>query len=221
MRAILMHEREGDEAAARVPASVELDLDEIRRRLAAAAPAAETLAGDLGAAGAGAALTPASVLVPIVAHSESLTVLFTRRTAHLRAHSGQVSFPGGRVEPQDAGPAETALRETQEEIGLARERIELIGMLPEYHTRTGYRITPVVGVIAPPFTLQADAQEVDAVFEVPLSFLLDPRNHQRHTRAFQGRMISYFAMPYGEHYIWGATAAMLVNLYRQLVHAEG
>jgi len=215
MRAILTHERRGPAA------SVELDLVEIRRRLGAAAPAAEALAGDLGAAGEGVALTPASVLVPIVAHSEALTVLFTRRTAHLRTHSGQVSFPGGRVEPQDAGPAQTALRETQEEIGLAPERIELIGMLPEYHTRTGYRITPVVGVVAPPFTLRADAQEVDAVFEVPLSFLLDPRNHQRHSRAFQGRMISYFAMPYGEHYIWGATAAMLVNLYRQLVHAEG
>ena len=161
------------------------------------------------------------MLVPIVAHRESLTVLFTRRTAHLRAHSGQISFPGGRVEPQDLDARETALRETQEEIGLARERIELIGTLSEYHTRTGYRITPVVGVVAPPFTLQADPQEVDAVFEVPLTFLLDPRNHQRHTRAFQGRMISYFAMPYGEHYIWGATAAMLVNLYRQLVHAEG
>jgi 8-oxo-dGTP pyrophosphatase MutT (NUDIX family) len=215
MRATLTHERPG---ASR---SIEIDLDEIRRRLGAAAPAAEALAGDLGAAGERAELTPASVLVPIVAHSETLTVLFTRRTAHLRAHSGQISFPGGRVEPQDVDPAETALRETQEEIGLARERIELIGTLPEYHTRTGYRITPVVGVVAPPFTLQADPQEVDAVFEVPLSFLLDPRNHQRHTRAFQGRMISYFAMPYGEHYIWGATAAMLVNLYRQLVHAEG
>jgi len=216
MRATLTHAHP-DTAAA----SVELDLDEIRRRLAAAAPAAEALAGDLGAAGERAALTPASVLVPIVAHRESLTVLFTRRTAHLRAHSGQISFPGGRVEPQDLDARETALRETQEEIGLARERIELIGTLSEYHTRTGYRITPVVGVVAPPFTLQADPQEVDAVFEVPLTFLLDPRNHQRHTRAFQGRMISYFAMPYGEHYIWGATAAMLVNLYRQLVHAEG
>ena len=147
-------------------------------------------------------------------------MLFTRRTAHLRAHSGQISFPGGRVEPQDAGPAQTALRETQEEVGIAPEQIQLIGTLPEYHTRTGYRISPMVGVISPPFTIQADAQEVDAVFEVPLSFLLDPRNHQRHQRAFQGRMISYFAMPYGEHYIWGATAAMLVNLYRQLVFAE-
>jgi 8-oxo-dGTP pyrophosphatase MutT (NUDIX family) len=214
MRATLTRER--PEAAA---ASIELDLDEIRRRLAAA-PAAQALAGDLGASGERGALMPASVLVPIVARSETLTVLFTRRTAHLRAHSGQISFPGGRVEPQDVGPIETALRETQEEIGLARERIELIGMLPEYHTRTGYRITPVIGVVAPPFVLEADPQEVDAVFEVPLSFLLDPRNHQRHTRAFEGRMISYFAMPYGEHYIWGATAAMLVNLYRQLVYAE-
>lgn len=215
MRATLTRERSEPTAA-----SIELDLDEIRRRLAAAAPAAQALAGDLGTSGERSALMPASVLVPIVARSESLTVLFTRRTAHLRAHSGQISFPGGRVEPQDVGPIETALRETQEEIGLARERIELIGTLPEYHTRTGYRITPVVGLVAPPFVLEADPQEVDAVFEVPLSFLLDPRNHQRHTRAFEGRMISYFAMPYGEHYIWGATAAMLVNLYRQLVYAE-
>jgi 8-oxo-dGTP pyrophosphatase MutT (NUDIX family) len=215
MRATLTQERAGD-----APAAVELDLDEIRRRLAAAAPAAEALAGDLGASAERGALTPASVLVPIIAHREWLTVLFTRRTAHLRAHSGQVSFPGGRVEPQDASPAQTALRETREEIGIAADQIELIGTLREYHTRTGYRITPVVGVIAPPFTLRADTQEVDTVFEVPLSFLLDPRNHQRHTRAFQGRMISYYAMPYREHYIWGATAAMLVNLYRQLIFAE-
>jgi len=215
MRAILTHQRAGEP-----PASVDLDLDEIRRRLGAAAPAAQALAGDLGASGERSALTPASVLVPIIAHRESLTVLFTRRTAHLRAHSGQISFPGGRVEPQDAGPAQTALRETQEEVGIAPDQIQLIGTLPEYHTRTGYRISPMVGVISPPFTIQADAQEVDAVFEVPLSFLLDPRNHQRHRRAFQGRMISYFAMPYGEHYIWGATAAMLVNLYRQLAFAE-
>jgi len=218
MRATLIHD-----GAAEPTAGIELDLDEIRRRLTAApaSAAARALAGDLGAAAERAALTPASVLVPIVAREESLTVLLTRRTAHLRAHSGQISFPGGRVEPQDAGPAATALRETQEEIGLTPDRIELIGTLSEYHTRTGYRITPIVGVVAPPFSLQADAQEVDAVFEVPLSFLLDPRNHQRHEREFEGRMVSYFAMPYGEHYIWGATAAMLVNLYRQLVAADG
>lgn len=218
MRATLIHDGVAEPAAA-----VELDLDAIRRRLAAPPGAVEAraLAGDLGAAAERTALTPASVLVPIIARSESLTVLLTRRTEHLRTHSGQVSFPGGRVEPQDAGPEATALRETQEEIGLAPDRIELIGTLSEYHTRTGYRITPVVGVVAPPFTLQADAQEVDAVFEVPLSFLLDPRNHQRHWREFEGRRVSYFAMPYGEHYIWGATAAMLVNLYRQLVAADG
>ncbi len=218
MRATLIHDGEAEPTA-----TVELDLAEIRRRLAAAprSLAASALAGDLGAAAERAALIPASVLVPIVARRESLTVLFTRRTAHLRAHSGQISFPGGRVEPQDSGPAATALRETQEEIGLAPDRIELIGTLSEYHTRTGYRITPIVGVVAPPFSLQADAQEVDAVFEVPLSFLLDPRNHQRHEREFEGRMVSYFAMPYGEHYIWGATAAMLVNFYRQLIAADG
>jgi 8-oxo-dGTP pyrophosphatase MutT (NUDIX family) len=218
MRATLIHD-----GAAEPTATVELDLDEIRRRLTAApaSAAARALAGDLGVVAERTTLTPASVLVPIVAREESLTVLLTRRTAHLRSHSGQISFPGGRVEPQDAGPEATALRETQEEIGLPPDRIELIGTLSEYHTRTGYRITPIVGVVAPPFSLQADAQEVDAIFEVPLSFLLDPRNHQRHEREFEGRMVSYFAMPYGDHYIWGATAAMLVNLYRQLVAADG
>jgi len=213
MRATLI--RRGAQAG-----TLELDLAGIRRRLAAATPAAQALAGDPGTGGEAGALTPASVLVPIVAREESLTVLFTRRTEHLRAHSGQISFPGGRVEPGDPGPTATALRETQEEIGLAPERIEVIGTLPEYRTRTGYRVTPVVGVVAPPFTLQADAREVDAVFEVPLSFLLDPRNHQRHAREFQGRMISYYAMPWREHYIWGATAAMLVNLYLRLASPE-
>jgi len=160
------------------------------------------------------------VLVPIIAHPSGLTVLFTQRTAHLKAHSGQVSFPGGRAEPSDRSAEETALRESEEEIGLPRERVEVLARLPEYFTRTGFRVTPVVGVVQPPLGLAPDPREVEAVFEVPLAFLLDVRNHQRHTREFQGQTVGYYAMPYrtseGERYIWGATAGMLVNLVRAL-----
>ena len=122
------------------------------------------------------------MLVPIVAHGAGLTVLFTQRTAQLRAHSGQVSFPGGRAEPQDATPELTALRETEEEIGLRAERVEIVARLPDYLTRTGFRVTPVVGVLTPPLELAPDPREVEEIFEVPLAFLLDPRNHQRQTR---------------------------------------
>ena len=160
-------------------------------------------------------MTAASVLVPIVTRDE-LTVLFTQRTAHLRAHSGQVSFPGGRAEPEDPTPEFTALRETHEEIGLAPERVEVLARMPEYLTRTGFRVTPVVGVVVPPFDLVPDRREVDAVFEVPLAFLLDPANHRRETRELAGRTVGYWVMQYGERRIWGATAGMLVNLYRML-----
>jgi len=168
----------------------------------------------------GAALTPASVLMPIVERADELMMLFTRRTAHLRSHSGQISFPGGRAEPADPSPESTALRETQEEIGLAPERVRLLGRLADYSTRTGYRITPVVGAVATPFELRPDAGEVDEVFEVPLSFLLDPRNHQRHSRVFQGETRWFYAIPYRDYYIWGATAGMLVNLYRHLCYLD-
>jgi len=158
--------------------------------------------------------------VPIIAHPGRLTVLFTQRTAHLKAHSGQVSFPGGRAEPGDASPEETALRESEEEIGLARRRVEVLARLPEYFTRTGFRVTPVVGLVQPPLELAPDPGEVESVFEVPLAFLLDARNHQRHTRELQGRSVGFYAMPYrsaeGERYIWGATAGMIVNLYQVL-----
>jgi 8-oxo-dGTP pyrophosphatase MutT (NUDIX family) len=166
------------------------------------------------------AATAASVLVPIVAHPEGLTVLFTQRTTHLKAHSGQVSFPGGRAEPGDASAEFTALRESQEEIGLPPERVEILARLSDYHTRTGYRVTPIVGLLTPPLELVPDPREVAEVFEVPLSFLLDPRNHHRRTREFNGRTVGFYEMPYpskeGERYIWGATAGMLVNLYRHL-----
>ena len=196
----------------------ELDLAQLRARLRAAPRS--SVAGDQGAEADRPELRPASVLVPIVARPGEMTMLFTRRTEQLRSHSGQISFPGGRAEPDDASPEATALRETQEEIGLEPERVELIGRLSEYRTRTGYRITPVVGVLAPPLELHPDAQEVDEVFEVPLAFLLDPRNHQRHSRTYQGEVRSFFAIPYRDYYIWGATAGMLVNLHRQLAGRE-
>jgi 8-oxo-dGTP pyrophosphatase MutT (NUDIX family) len=143
-------------------------------------------------------------------------VLFTQRTAHLKAHSGQVSFPGGRAEPGDASPEETALRESEEEIGLPRSRVEVLARLPEYFTRTGFRVTPVIGLIVPPFELVPDPREVESIFEVPLAFLLDARNHKRQTREHQGQTVGYYEMPYGGRHIWGATAGMVVNLYRVL-----
>jgi 8-oxo-dGTP pyrophosphatase MutT (NUDIX family) len=158
--------------------------------------------------------------MPVLEREHELTMLFTRRTAQLRSHSGQISFPGGRAEPADPTPEFTALRETQEEIGLAPERVRVLGRLGDYSTRTGFRITPVVGAVAEPFELRPDAGEVDEVFEVPLSFLLDPRNHQRHSREFQGEMRWFYAIPYRDYYIWGATAGILVNLYRHLCYLE-
>ncbi|MFZ5557850.1 MAG: CoA pyrophosphatase [Pseudomonadota bacterium] len=163
-----------------------------------------------------AGFTPAAVLVPLVQRSRGLQVLLTQRTAHLNDHAGQVSFPGGRVDPGDASREATALREAEEEIGLPRERIEVLGCLPEYHTVTGFSVTPVVGYVEPPFDLRLDAFEVADVFEVPLAFLMDPANHQRHAFVYQGRRRSYYAMPYEGRFIWGATAAMLLNLRRAL-----
>jgi len=192
----------------------DFDLAGLRERLKRSRPA-PAVYGDDGV-GRESAATVAAVLVPIIAHPSGLTVLFTQRTAHLRAHSGQVSFPGGRAEPGDASPEETALREAQEEIGLARGRVEVIARLPEYFTRTGFRVTPVVGLIEPPLELSPDPGEVESVFEVPLAFLLDARNHQRHTREFQGATVGYYAMPYRDRNIWGATAGMLVSLCQAL-----
>jgi 8-oxo-dGTP pyrophosphatase MutT (NUDIX family) len=198
------------------------DADWLRRRFALAGVPGETLYGDQGAdAERAAARRAAAVLVPIVMRPASLTVLLTRRTDHLRDHSGQVSFPGGRVEPHDADAEATALRETHEEIGLQARQVELLGKLSDYHTRTGYRITPVVGLVSPPFELRLDAHEVAAAFEVPLAFLLDPANHQRRAREYQGRDVHYYAMEWGGHTIWGATAGMLVNLSLHLRQAAG
>ena len=165
-------------------------------------------------------LTPAAVLFPIVDREGVYTVLLTQRTAHLRDHAGHISFPGGRVEAEDASPTAAALRETEEEIGLPSDFVEILGFLPEYRTGTGFRVTPVVGLVHPPFELKPDPFEVAEVFEVPLNFLLDPANHQQHSMHYRGAMRQYFAMPYGDYFIWGATAGMIRSLSERLgLHA--
>lgn len=160
----------------------------------------------------------ASVLVPIVMRDAEPTLLFTQRTAHLSDHAGQVSFPGGRTESSDVSPIDTALRETEEEIGLDRSYIEVIGSLPDYMTGTGYRITPVVGLAQPPFSLHADPHEVAEIFEVPLAFLMNGMHHQRRSvdipNGFGRR--TFYAMPYERFFIWGATAGILRNLFHFL-----
>jgi 8-oxo-dGTP pyrophosphatase MutT (NUDIX family) len=161
-------------------------------------------------------LTPASVLVPIVLRADEPTVLLTLRTAHLKDHPGQISFPGGRAEPEDASPAHTALRETEEEIGLQPTQIEIAGYLPEYRTSTGFCVTPVVAFVTPPFALRLAPFEVAEVFEVPLAFLLDPANHQQHALHHRGKLRHYHAMPYGHYFIWGATAGMILSLYNAI-----
>lgn len=157
-------------------------------------------------------LIPAAVLVPLVLREPAASILLTQRTAHLANHAGQISFPGGRVAPVDGTPVETALREAEEEVGLRREEVQVVGVLDRYVTRTGFEIVPVVGIVRPPFTLAPDPHEVAEVFEVPLAFILDPANHQLHSRRFQGRERHFWVLPYENRYIWGATAGMLVNL---------
>jgi 8-oxo-dGTP pyrophosphatase MutT (NUDIX family) len=167
-------------------------------------------------AAAGRELTAASVLIPLMARDTGVSVLFTQRTAHLKDHPGQISFPGGRVEPGDTTPAHTALREAQEEIGLAPTAIEVLGVLPEHPTTTGFVVTPVVGIVTPPFELSPHAEEVAHIFEVPLAFLMDTQNHEPHTWTRDGKLRQAIALRYGEHFIWGATAAIVVTLMRAL-----
>jgi 8-oxo-dGTP pyrophosphatase MutT (NUDIX family) len=162
----------------------------------------------------------AAVLVPIVNRAAGLTVLLTQRNADLPDHPGQISFPGGRAEPDDSSLTYTALREASEEVGLSAERVTVLGELPSYETVTGYRVTPVVGWIEPPFDLNPDPIEVADVFEVPLAFLLDRLNHQRHFRMLGERRVEFWVIAYGERYIWGATAAMLLILDRALCGTE-
>jgi 8-oxo-dGTP pyrophosphatase MutT (NUDIX family) len=165
----------------------------------------------------------AAVLIPLVQRAEGLTLLLTRRADHLRHHAGQISFPGGRVEPGDDSPIATALRETEEEIGLSREYIDVIGQLPVYATVTAFQVTPVVALVETGFTLKLDGDEVAEAFEVPLAFLMDPAHHRHHVFEFAGVQRRFLSMPWQgperEYFIWGATAAMLRNLYRLLLAA--
>jgi 8-oxo-dGTP pyrophosphatase MutT (NUDIX family) len=157
-------------------------------------------------------LTGAAVLVPLVDHPTGLTVLLTQRTANLADHGGQISFPGGRIEPTDEHPVAAALREAEEEVGLPASHVEVVGRLDTYVTGTGFEVIPVVAFVRVPYPLRPDPSEVAEVFEVPLDFLVDPANLQRGSREWRGATRFFFALPYETRYIWGATAGMLVNL---------
>lgn len=203
-----------------VPAG-QLTAQALRTRFAAPAAYAPEIPGDGGRFASERPPTPAAVLVPLVMREHGLQVLLTQRTAHLRDHAGQVSFPGGRAEAHDADAVATALREAEEEVGLARGHVEVIGQLPHYRTVTSYVVTPVVGLVQPGFALALDAGEVAEAFEVPLAFLMTPANHRRHRFEWDGHARQFLSMPWprpgasaaDSYFIWGATAAMLRNLY--------
>ena len=206
-----------------------LEAAALRERFALSASSGEAFAPEMPGDGkpfrAELSPTAAAVLVPLVQRPEGLTVLLTRRTEHLRDHAGQISFPGGRSEPEDGGPVATALRETEEEVGLASRHVEVMGELPTYSTVTSYVVTPVVGLVQPPFDLTLDSFEVAEAFEVPLAFLMTPAHHRRHVFDYGDGQRQFLSMPWQgrgtageerEYFIWGATAAMLRNLYRFL-----
>jgi len=161
-------------------------------------------------------LRDAAVLIPVVDDGPEARVILTRRTASLRRHSGQVAFPGGAIDPEDGSADVAAMREAEEEIGLDRRFVSVVGHLPVYLTTTGFRIRPVLSVVQPGFTLTANPAEVAEVFEVPLSFLMNPDNHRRESRVWEGRERHYFVMPYQDHYIWGVTAGIIRTLYERL-----
>ncbi|MDY6941855.1 MAG: CoA pyrophosphatase [Pseudomonadota bacterium] len=161
-------------------------------------------------------LRPAAVLVPIVDEQEGMSVLLTQRTNQLRNHGGQISFPGGGVESHDVDITATALRETHEEIGIPPEQVEVIGYLDPHLTVSGFWVTPVVGLVRSPYQLLPDEREVADVFDVPLSFVMDPKNHLRRTGNFRGQEVAYYSIPYQGRNIWGATAAMIINLYQKV-----
>jgi len=197
-------------------ASSGLTPEGIAERLKHPAPAPGVEDLHIGSVPAGARVTDAAVMVPLVHRPEGVQLLLTQRTAHLSDHAGQISFPGGRVEAHDGSREETALRETEEEIGIPRERVTVLGRLPEYEVPSGFRITPVVAWIEPPFDLTPDPFEVAAVFEVPLGHFLDLARYQRREYRFRGRHRHYMAIPYEGRYIWGATAGMLYSFARML-----
>jgi len=198
------------------PGLFRLTADTVRAGLQRPPPAPEAL--DLHAISLkeGTKVTEAAVLVPLVNREAGVQVLLTQRTEHLRDHGGQVSFPGGRVEPDDRDREATALREMSEEVGLASDGVTLLGRLPVYEIPSGFRITPVVGWIEPPFVVTPDPFEVADIFEAPLDYFLDPANYQRREYHFRGRHRHYLAIPWEGRYVWGATAGMLYSLCRML-----
>ncbi|EKF17214.1 CoA pyrophosphatase [Nitratireductor pacificus] len=161
-------------------------------------------------------LRDAAVLIPVVDHADGASVILTQRAAALRNHSGQVAFPGGRIDPEDASPEAAALREADEEIGLAPGIVDVVGRMPDYSTGSGYRIAPVLAIVRPGFALTINPDEVDAAFEVPLSFLMDPANHRRESRIWNDRERYYYTMPFGDRFIWGVTAGIIRTLYERL-----
>ncbi|HEX4599114.1 MAG TPA: CoA pyrophosphatase [Burkholderiaceae bacterium] len=189
----------------------------VRARFSKSLPWAPELQSDVLRSDQAKPRKPAAVLIPLIQSDDQLTVLLTQRARHLHDHAGQISFPGGRIEPSDRGPAEAALREAAEETGLSIERIELLGMLPVYSTITRFDVTPVVGMIAAPVAVKLDASEVEDAFEVPLAFLMDPGNQQRRIATAAGEQRFVYTIPYHdgsrERMIWGVTAAVLRNLY--------
>lgn len=193
------------------------DREALRARLASAGATLDPdgwLAGDEGHDRRPEPRRPAAVLIGLVARPRGPQVILTQRTAHLRDHAGQISLPGGRLEPGDSGPADAALREALEEVGLAPAKVELLGGLRHYDTITGFRIHPIVGWIEPPVDLTPDPYEVAEVFELPLSFALDARNHRRDSYERNGERRHFYVLPYQDRYIWGATAGILVNFAR-------
>jgi len=203
--------------------STELQADSLRQRFLA--PPSWTPEAILENQASDRLLTHASVLIPLV-QRDQLTVLLTQRTAHLSDHPGQISFPGGRAEPEDVNEVATALREAHEEIGLAPRFVDVLGQLPPYATGTGFIVTPVVALVRPGFSIQVDPFEVAEAFEVPLAFLMDPSNHRWHSAEIAGGRRQFLSMPWNgigvdghprHYFVWGATAAMLRNLYRFLI----
>jgi 8-oxo-dGTP pyrophosphatase MutT (NUDIX family) len=181
-----------------VPAGFSAEVDAAIRQYFPASPAA------------------AAVLVPLVDHDDGLTVLLTQRATHLKNHAGQISFPGGRLEASDEGPLAAALRETEEEIGLSRQHVSFAGYLDPHLVLSGFWVTPVVGFVQPGFALTLDRSEVDSTFEVPLLHILDPANHKARERTLGTTKVRVYDIPYGEHHIWGATAGLLMSLYKLL-----
>lgn len=167
-------------------------------------------------AGRGNELTPAAVLIPLIMYQNELKILLTQRTAHLHDHPGQISFPGGRSDPEDTSAVDTALREAEEEIGLPSNRVEVLGSLPQYLTITGYQVTPVVSLVDAGHTYEPDEFEVADIFEVPMAYLMNPHHHEQRVWQSPQGYRRFYAMPYENKFIWGATAGMLRNLYHFL-----